>query len=107
MFLSVITIGEICKGIATLAPSHRRSGLQTWLDQDVRAWFAGRILPVDEVITERWGNLAAEASLRGTPLAVADGIIAATSLHHGLTLVTRNTKDFRELDLTIFNPWGT
>jgi predicted nucleic acid-binding protein len=59
--LSVMTIGEICKGIATLPVSQRRTALQDWLDIDVRSWFAGRILPVTEVIAERWGHLAATA----------------------------------------------
>ena len=61
VFLSVLTIGEICKGIAELPASQKRSGLQDWLDIEVRSWFAGRILPVTEAIAERWGNLAAAA----------------------------------------------
>lgn len=59
LFLSVMTIGEICKGIDLLPVSHKRVALQGWLDIEVRAWFAGRILPVTEAIAERWGHLAA------------------------------------------------
>ena len=81
IFLSVMTIGEICKGIAGLPPSQKRNSLQSWLDRDVRSWFAGRILPVSEEIAERWGQLAASAKLRGAPLAVVDGVIAATASH--------------------------
>ena len=105
VFMSVMTIGEICKGIGTLPPSQRRTGLQHWLDYDVRTWFASRILPVDEAVAERWGQLAATAKQQGVGLAVIDGIIAATALHHALTLVTRNTKDFAGLGVAMINPW--
>lgn len=107
VFVSVMTVGEICKGIATLPPGKRRAALQHWLDVDVRSWFAGRILPVDEAVAERWGNLAATSKQQGFGLAVIDGIIAATALHHGLTLVTRNTKDFANLGVTMIDPWKT
>ena len=97
VFLSVMTIGEICKGVDMLPVSQKRSGLQRWLDIDVRSWFAGRILPVTESIAERWGHLAATAKQHGFALPVVDGIIAATALEHDLTIVTRNMKDFTGL----------
>ena len=106
VFLSVLTIGEICKGIAELPASLKRTGLQNWLDTEVRLWFAGRILPVTEAIAERWGNLAAGAKQKGMTLAVVDGVIAATALHHDLTVVTRNVKDFAGLGAEVHNPWG-
>jgi len=105
VFLSVMTIGEICKGIAGLPAGERRTALQDWLDIEVRSWFAGRILPVTESIAERWGHLAATAKQQGLTLAVVDGVIAATALHHDL--VTRNVKDFAGLDIDISNPWET
>jgi predicted nucleic acid-binding protein len=105
LFLSVMTIGEICKGIDILPVSQKRKGLESWLKADVRDWFAGRILPVTESIAERCGHLAARARQRGIAVAVVDGVIAATALEHGLTLVTRNVKDFASLDVTVFNPW--
>lgn len=105
VFLSVMTVGEICKGISALPPSQRRTALQEWLDIDVRTWFAGRILPVTEAIAEHWGRLAAAAKQRGTPLAVVDGVLAATAIHHDLTLVTRNVKDFARLSVNLLNPW--
>jgi predicted nucleic acid-binding protein len=107
VFLSVMTIGEICKGIAALPLSHKRTELQDWLDTDVRLWFAGRILPVTEPIAERWGHLAATAKRQGLALAVVDGVIAATAVHHDLTLVTRNAKDFAGLDVEVLNPWDS
>ena len=105
VFMSVMTIGEICKGIGTLPASARRTSLQHWLDYDVRTWFANRILPVDEAVAERWGQLAATAKQQGIGFAVIDGIIAATALQHGLTLVTRNSKDFSGLGIPLINPW--
>jgi predicted nucleic acid-binding protein len=94
VFLSVLTIGEICKGIDVLPISQKRTSLQHWLESDVRSWFLGRILPVTEAVAERWGHLAAIAKQRGMNLATVDGLIAATALHHDLTIVTRNAKDF-------------
>ncbi len=105
LFLSVMALGEIRKGIDLLPVSQKRTELQEWLDTEVRAWFAGRILPVTEAIAERWGQLAAAARKQGVTLAVVDGVIAATALEHGLTLVTRNTKDFAPLGVTLLNPW--
>ena len=105
VFLSVMTIGEICKGIAALSSGQRRAHLQSWLELDVRSWFAHRILPVTEDIAERWGSLAAFCKEQGRALAVVDGVIAATALHHGLILVTRNVKDFAGLGIDIVNPW--
>jgi predicted nucleic acid-binding protein len=105
VFLSVMTIGEICKGIDMLPVSQKRKALQNWLEIDVRSWFAGRILPVTESIAERWGHLAATVRHRGIAVAVVDGVIAATALEHGLTLVTRNVKDFSSLGVVLLNPW--
>jgi toxin FitB len=99
-----MTIGEICKGISGLPVSQRRTALQNWLDIDVRTWFADRILPVTESIAERWGYLASTAKQQGLSLAVVDGLIAATALHHDLIL-TRNAKDFAGLGIDISNPW--
>ncbi len=79
--------------------------MEDWLQADVRFWFGERILPVTEAIATRWGHLAAEARQQGTTLPVVDGLIAATALHHGLTLVTRNTKDFPAPGVKILNPW--
>ncbi len=104
IFLSVMTVGEICKGIAMLPVSQKRSSLQDWLDADVRSWFAGRILPVTESVAERWGHLAATAKQKGVTLAVVDGVIAGTALEHDLTVVTRNVKDFAGLGVTVLNP---
>jgi len=103
--MSVISIGEILKGITILAAGQRRAMLQQWLDETLRPWFEGRILPVSEAIAARWGTLSGECKVRGATLNMADGLIAATALEHGLTLVTRNAKDFEAVGVAILNPW--
>jgi predicted nucleic acid-binding protein len=105
LFLSVMTIGEICKGIDLLPASPKRTLLEGLLDVEVRTWFAGRILSVAEAIAERWGHLAAAAKKQGVTLAVVDGVIAATAMEHSLTLVTRNTKDYVGLGISLLSPW--
>ena len=105
MHLSVITIGEVCKGITVHPEAHRRAWLRNWLDKELRPWLADRILPVSEAIAERWGILEGECQLKGLTINAPDGLIAATALEHDLTLVTRNVKDFAGVRLTIFNPW--
>lgn len=104
LYLSVLTLGEIRKGIATLADASRRVLLETWLDSDLVLRFADRILAVDRAVAERWGRLSAQAGTK-SPLPVIDGLLAATALHHNLTLVTRNTKDVIGTGVPIFNPW--
>lgn len=103
--LSVLTIGEIRKGIDSLPRSNKRALLESWLANDLVLRFAGRILDVNLDIAERWGLISAHAKATGTPLAVVDGLMAATALHHNLTLVTRNTKDVRIAGINILNPW--
>jgi toxin FitB len=106
LYLSVISLGEILKGITILPASKRRSGLQQWLDETLRPWFEGRILPVNDRISERWGILAGQCELKGRPLKVADGLIAATALEHELIVVTRNTKDFEGLGVELLDLWS-
>src|SRR5580704_16864488 len=91
---------------------HRSSGgapawLRQWLDNELRPWFAGRILPVNEAISERWGVLEGDCQLKGIGFNAPDGLIAATALEHDLTLVTRNVRDFATLGVALLNPWDT
>jgi toxin FitB len=103
--MSVLTLGEICKGIGGLPASTKRADLQYWFYTVMRPWFAGRVLSVTAPIAERWGFLAAEAKSRGTPLSVVDGLLAATAVEHGLTIVTRNMRDFAGVGVGLLNPW--
>ena len=83
----------------------RRDELEIWFDAELLTWFRGRVLPVTHAIAHRWGLLDGQCQLKGKPLNVADGLIAATALEHGLTVVTRNERDFANLGGPIFNPW--
>ncbi len=107
LFLSVLTLGEIRKGIALLDDIHadaaRRQSLGDWLEQELPTFFLGRMLSVDAGVANRWGQLQAQA---GRPLAAIDSLLAATALHHNLTLVTRNVKDFADMGVALINPWN-
>ena len=107
LHLSVLTFGEIRKGLAALPQSKRRTNLETWLDVELRARFSGRILPIDIAVADRWGLLAAQTKAKGKPLSIIDGLLAATSLHYNLTLVTRNTKDVIATGVATLDPWDS
>ena len=103
--LSVLSIGEIRRGIVRLQQGRPRLALETWLETELKSRFSGRILAIDEAIAERWGALDAEASARGIPVPIIDGLLAATALHHNLILVTRNIRDVTGTGVVVFNPW--
>jgi predicted nucleic acid-binding protein len=105
MFISVITLGEIEKGILKLraTDAHRSQRLTAWLGL-VEQRFAGRILPLDSASLHIWAQLSANAELAGKPLPVMDGLIMATAQCHGLTVVTRNVQDFAHYP-QVLNPW--
>jgi predicted nucleic acid-binding protein len=105
LYLSVLTLGEIRKGLAGLAQGKRRTRLETWLRVELQTRFAGRILAIDSPVADRWGLLAAQAKSRGTPLPIIDGLLAATALHYNLTVVTRNAGDFANAQVQVLNPW--
>ena len=88
-----------------LPQSKRRMQLEQWFELYLLPLFGDRILPVTQNIGNQWGVIGGECQLRGTPLNTADGMIAATALEHGLTVVTRNVKHFAGLGVTVFNPW--
>lgn len=104
LFVSVLTLGEIRKGIESLTDKKRREKLRLWLDHELSGWFAGRVLPVDLAVADRWGRLLAAV---GRPLPTIDSLLAATALHHDLRLVTRNAKDFDYPGLDVINPWSS
>ena len=105
LYLSAITIGELRKDLSTHPEGKRRVQIQEWLEVELIPMFADRILPVTQAIADRWGIMSGERQQMGRPLGMADGLIAATALEHGLALVTRNAKDFESIGVTIFNPW--
>ena len=105
LYLSVLTLGEIRRGIAALHQSRRRATLEAWLDKDLRARFEGRILVIDQEVADRWGLLTGAARNSGKVLPVIDGLLAATALEHNLTLVTRDTGQIPSMGVAVFNPW--
>ena len=106
LWASVLSFGEIRKGIERLTAGKRRTELEEWLEHDLEQWFEERLLQITKAIAERWGILSARALDKGTPLPNIDGLIAATAIEHDLTLATRNVKNFVDLGVTILNPWG-
>jgi predicted nucleic acid-binding protein len=105
IYLSVLTLGEIRKGITSLPEGRRRLRLEAWLDRDLALRFSGRILPIDHAVAYRWGRLAGSVSARRSPIPVIDGLLAATALHYDLTFVTRDTKHLEATRATFFDPW--
>ena len=101
LFLSVLTLGEIRKGITALANTKRQSSLETWL-QNLALRFNGRVLPIDENVADRWGKMIGTVK---SPLPVIDSLLAATALQHNLTLVTRDTQGIAVTGVSLLNPW--
>jgi predicted nucleic acid-binding protein len=102
LYLSVLSLGEIRKGIEGVADPAFRRTLTDWLEVELPNYFVGRLLGIDGQVADRWGRM--QASARRT-LPVVDGLLAATALHHDLTLVTRNTRDFEGLGVQLVDPW--
>lgn len=105
-FLSVITLAELRYGIERLPSGKRKHNLQEWLGEDLRLRFEGRILSVDAAIADQSGRLVAQSEKLGRAMDTADALLAATAKLYELTLVTRNTSDFKHLLPSILNPWN-
>jgi len=105
LFLSVITLGELTKGVASLPESRRRTELRSWL-MGLEQRFADRILGIDADVTHLWGELTARTQAQGVRVPVGDGLIAATALRRGLTVVTRNTRHVAASGAVILDPWN-
>jgi len=102
LYLSVLTLGEIRKGIERLEAA-RQQPLLDWLEVKLPNYFLGRLLAIDAHTADRWGRLLGSA---GRPLPAVDSLLAATALQHDLTLVTRNTADFAGTGVRLINPWN-
>jgi predicted nucleic acid-binding protein len=105
LFVSVITVGELAKGIALLPGGARRHELSSWL-LGLEQRFADAILPVDAEAARVWGELTAHAQTQGIQIPASDGLIAATALRHGLHVMTRNTRHFAATGALIIDPWA-
>lgn len=104
LYISVVTIGEIEKGISKMQPSRRRTGIEAVLES-LLARFDGRVIPFDTAVARRWGTLTGELENIGHPLPIIDSVIAATAIEHNLTLITRNASDFAQTKAKVLNIW--
>lgn len=105
VYLSVLTIGEITKGIEKLPRSKRKQELHTWLREDLLVRFSEKIIPIDNEVVTEWGLLTARLELAGISMPAIDSLIAASALSYAVALVTRNVDDFKGAGIEIVNPW--
>lgn len=105
LFISVLSLGEIQKGVAKLVDGQRKNVFQHWLEQDLLVRFEGRILPLNLEMALEWGLMSAATEGRGKPAPVIDALLAVTALVSNLTVVTRNDKDFAGFPVKVLNPW--
>jgi len=105
MYLSVITFGELRKGIEKLPDSKKKKELNRWVKEDLKHRFKNRILNINMKEVNKWGEILATAEKKGEPLPAIDSLIAATAQVHGLTVVTRNTQDMEGSGTEVINPW--
>jgi len=106
VYISVLTFGELRRGVDRLTPGRRRHRLDTWLSEELADRFVDRVLPVDQDVADVWGRLLAHSESAGRPVGAVDGLIAATAEHHGLEVVTRNVRDFETTGVRLLNPWS-
>jgi hypothetical protein len=105
--ISVLSLGEIRKGVSLLRSGPKRVTLERWLQQELPAQFGERVLPVDTSVATAWGQLAADGQRRGRPLPVVDGLLLATAQAYDLMLITRNTRDCADRGVPVLDPWET
>ena len=104
LFISSLSLGELCFGISILPEGKQRNDLSFWFNELIEA-FLERILPVTESVAIIWGNLRAQAQKSGSVMPVIDGLLAATAEAHRMVLVTRNIDDIQAAGISILNPW--
>lgn len=102
LHISVLTLGELRKGVESLPAGARKNRIGSWLEMELPAWFEDRVLPIDAGVADVWGRLLGRI---GRPVAAIDSLIAATALRHRFRIVTRNVEDFRFPGLEAVNPW--
>jgi toxin FitB len=106
LYISSATLAEIRFGIELVGDASRRAGLNDWLAHKMRPMFAGRVLEITEDILFKWRLLVEDGRKAGHTFSQPDLIIAATALHHGLTVVSRDVSDYQKAHVPVFNPWA-
>ena len=104
LFLSVLTIGELRKGLVKLKPSTKKKELTLW-SAELESRFKDRIIPIDIQISLKWGEIQANLEVKGNSMPTIDSLIASTALCKNLIVVTRNGKDMKQSLVEILNPW--
>lgn len=104
-FISVLTIGELHKGIEKLSESKRKGKLHNWVENDLKERFWNKIIDIDIQVAMIWGEIQGMTERVGKPMLAIDSLIAATGITHHLTVVTRNTSDMKESGAVLLNPW--
>lgn len=105
LYLSVLTLGELERGVAKLPASRKKAKLGAWVRGDLARRFEGRILNIDVAVVQGWGAMVGASERRGRPLPVIDSLIAATAIAHNLRVVSRNAPDFERCGVECVNPW--
>ncbi len=105
LYLSVLTFGEIEKGIEKSADKRRKNKLRLWVEEDLKERFEGRIFPVDMLVASRWGEIQGQSETAGRPLPSIDGLIAVTGLVNNCIVVTRNISDMQQSSVELYSPW--
>ena len=106
LFLAAISLGELVRGVRGMKDGAKRERFERWLDRDLAAQFQGRILPFDREAAVIWGGIMGDGDRAGWPRPMADAQIAAVARRHGLTLATRNLRDFAGMEVALFDPWA-
>ncbi len=107
LYLSVLTFGEIEKGIEKSDNEIRKNRLKLWVEEDLKQRFDGRILPIDMYVASKWGEIQGKSEIAGKPLPAIDGLIAVTGLVNNCVVVTRNILDMQQSSVELHNPWGS
>ena len=105
LYLSVLTFGEIQKGIEKTTDTIRIQRLKSWVDEDLYIRFKSRIIPIDLTVANKWGEIQAQTEKKGTPMPAIDGLIAVSGLVYNCTVVTRNISDMKNSTALLLNPW--
>lgn len=105
LYLSVLTFGEIEKGIEKSADKKRKNKLRLWVEEDLKQRFEGRVLPIDIKVASKWGEIQGKSEMEGKPLPSIDGLIAITGLVNNCIVVTRNISDMQQSSVELLNSW--